>query len=89
MNDTQHTKAVQYGRAAGYEAGRDADSADAEPDLSGEWADTLTGPMLVSDAMEVAGIDEADPEADSLFADVTDAYEDAFYEALHDRWAVA
>lgn len=50
-------------------------------DLSGEWADTLTGPQLAKDALESVGVDpEAEPYVD-WFADICDAYSEAFDEA--------
>lgn len=70
-------------------------------DLSGEWADTLTGPELVADAIADAGADAddiADPERDAvmtlgeaLFSELCDAYEEGFAEtsrgALFERAA--
>lgn len=54
-------------------------------DLSGEWADTLTGQQLVMDAMAEADYDDEDGDS-SVFADifngVCDAYEVAFGAAL-------
>lgn len=52
------------------------------PDLSGEWADLLNGSQLVSDAVEAAGIDEETEDVNSLFADVCDAYENAFHDSV-------
>src|SRR5690349_11916464 len=49
-------------------------------DLSGEWADTLTGPQLVADAVLDAVVDIAQDagESDDWFSDICDAYETAF-----------
>jgi hypothetical protein len=66
------------------------------PDLSGEWADTLTGPALVADALAAAGLTRIDVPAADLtgdpdatiaaaadwFTDVCDAYESAFSDAV-------
>jgi hypothetical protein len=61
------------------------------PDLSGQWADTLTGPALVADALAAAGIPDADVMARASaapmpfvdwFSDVCDAYESAFSDAV-------
>ena len=46
-------------------------------DLSGQWADTLTGPELVTAAAAYAGIDDAE----DVFNDICDAYEVAFEHA--------
>lgn len=52
-------------------------------DLSGEWAGTLTGPELVADAAAAAyGATGGYPHADDWFADVCDAYESAFADAV-------
>lgn len=55
-------------------------------DLSGEWADTLTGPQLVSEAVSEVDLGEDDArKADRLndwFTDVCDAYENAFSDAV-------
>lgn len=48
------------------------------PDLSGEWADTLTGPQLVEDAYY-----PNDPDMDA-FTDICDAYETAFSQESED-----
>ncbi len=58
-----------------------------QPDLSGEWADTLTGPELVRDALDAAGLTECGPgfyqPVESGFdSDICDAYELAFSEAV-------
>lgn len=54
------------------------------PDLSGQWADSLTGPELVSDAWDAAGVSrgtvKGDPTFDAAFSDICDAYEVAFSE---------
>jgi hypothetical protein len=55
-------------------------------DLSGEWADRLTGPMLVHDALVAGGIDHEDDDAMyratlDWFSDICDAYEVAFSDA--------
>jgi hypothetical protein len=64
-------------------------------DLSGEWADTLTGPELVSDAVWRAygGLWDDRPELEQScadwFSDICDAYETAFDQAATDylaRW---
>ena len=54
------------------------------PDLSGQWADTLTGPQLVRDALEYAGEDPDGDEAQDAFGDICDAYEAAFSAAVED-----
>lgn len=65
-----------------------------QPDLSGQWADSLTGPELVADALSDAGvnIDSADGERHSdkyvdWFSDICDAYETAFSQAVEDEIA--
>lgn len=62
------------------------------PDLSGQWADSLTGPDLVRDAIaDATGIydDSADAWTDDpfsiLFSDICDAYELAFDTAAQDE----
>jgi hypothetical protein len=64
-------------------------------DLSGEWADTLTGPELVSDAVWRAygGLWDDRPELEQScadwFSDICAAYETAFDQAASDylvRW---
>lgn len=55
------------------------------PDLSGQWSDSLTGPILVDDAMDAAGVVDADTTEDAdpyeaWFSDICDAYETAFSE---------
>ena len=65
-------------------------------DLSGEWADTLTGPQLVRDAWWSAypdlDSDDMDDQMDDLnatgtdaFSDICDAYETAFSTAVQDE----
>lgn len=58
-------------------------------DLSGQWADMLNGPALVSDALSEAGMDDdadAWPDAYSdWFNDICDAYELAFDNAAKDE----
>lgn len=59
-------------------------------DLSGEWADSLTGPQLVEDALSDAGLPPTGGDApDGLFADICDAYEQAFQEAAEDAITAA
>jgi hypothetical protein len=62
-------------------------------DLSGQWADTLTGPQLVSDAIGAADDGSQPMEAFELaahnwtrdwFSDICDAYENAFSDAVID-----
>ena len=57
------------------------------PDLSGQWADSLTGPTLVLDAMP-SHVYSDDERADA-FTDICDAYElgfsDASTEAIETR----
>lgn len=53
---------------------------DPEPDLSGQWADGMTGPLLLSIVTE--GLDLGDLD---LFSDACQAYEDAFREAVKNR----
>lgn len=59
-------------------------------DLSGEWANSLTGPQLVEDALVTAGFSaDGDIEAPSdiagdWFTDICDAYEQAFSDAAQD-----
>lgn len=66
-------------------------------DLSGQWADSLTGPELVDDAIDAAGVVIVDDEttlgdpyagreslAADWFSDLCDAYEDAFGTAVQD-----
>lgn len=57
------------------------------PDLSGQWADTLTGPDLVNDAADYAGFETDDDGTplgvtDDFFTAVCDAYEYAYTEAV-------
>ena len=51
-------------------------------DLSGQWADTLTGPELVRDALDYAGQDPDGEAAEYAFSDICDAYETAFSDAV-------
>ena len=57
-----------------------------QPDLSGQWADGLTGPELFREACEHAGLD---PEEwlEAGFGDVCNAYEDAFLETVEHQIA--
>jgi hypothetical protein len=55
-------------------------------DLSGEWADRLTGPELVRDALSYVGWSGDDEDTD-WFSDICDAYELAFDTAAHDEIA--
>lgn len=48
-------------------------------DLSGEWADSLTGPELVVAAL---GADDETPEYSDWFSDICDAYEIAYSDAV-------
>jgi hypothetical protein len=53
------------------------------PDLSGQWADGRTGPFLVKDAADAAHAATGHyPHTDEWFADICDAYETAFSEAV-------
>lgn len=52
-------------------------------DLSGEWADSLTGPGLVEEIGDEAGLDEQ--ERIDWFSEICDAYETAFCEASADE----
>jgi hypothetical protein len=52
-------------------------------DLSGEWADTLTGPQLVADAISYAG--GSDDLSDDWFTNICDAYETAYDDAVLDE----
>lgn len=54
-------------------------------DLSGEWADTLTGPELVSESLEAAAIETDGDEATDWFTEICDAYEAAFSTAAEDE----
>ena len=65
-------------------------------DLSGEWADTLTGPELVHDALWAVLPASDDPSQDDatedafyadVFTDVCDAYENAYNTAAQDAIA--
>ena len=62
-------------------------------DLSGQWADTLTGPALVADALDVADVARDRigdrPEDAAWFHDICDAYECAFADAAEDAIASA
>lgn len=53
------------------------------PDLSGEWADTLTGPELFEGALRAAG-DDTLRAGMTVYGDVCDAYESAFSDAVTD-----
>jgi hypothetical protein len=53
------------------------------PDLSGQWADSLTDLQLVTDALEVAGIDD-DKDAEELHAEICTAYDGAFLDTVAD-----
>lgn len=61
------------------------------PDLSGEWADSLTGPQLVDDALSAAGVtvddETGNPSRERMdwFTDICDAYETAFNDAVEDE----
>ena len=58
-------------------------------DLSGEWADTLTGPQLVAESIsEAHEPDDPDHYADS-FSEICRAYEQAFSDAAQDEIARA
>ncbi len=56
------------------------------PDLSGQWADSLTGPQLVADALAagMAGNSGAYDPAGEWHDDIYDAYETAYSEAVED-----
>jgi hypothetical protein len=60
-------------------------------DLSGQWADTLTGPQLEADALDAAGVHDGDGLAEDMewFTDICDAYESAFSEATETAIATA
>lgn len=60
-------------------------------DLSGEWADTLTGPQLFDDALRAAGVYDQDSGRDVSdgMTDICDAYEMAFSEAAEAAIAAA
>jgi hypothetical protein len=65
-----------------------------QPDLSGQWADGLTGPQLVQDAILSAVDTDEDEAADAIleryddaFTDICDAYEAAFSSAAEDEIA--
>jgi hypothetical protein len=65
-------------------------------DLSGEWADTLTGPGLVADAVaaalygdDTAGETAYDAARADWFTDICDAYETAYSDAATDAIATA
>jgi len=55
-------------------------------DLSGQWADSLSGLEIVRDAWESADVPPDDREEDS-FTDVCDAYDIAFSDAVTDEIA--
>jgi hypothetical protein len=78
---------------AGIEAG-DSAVTDTFPsaDLSGQWADTLTGPQLVADAWHAAGVNEDQLDAlrakgEDGFSEICDTYEAAFSQAVEDEIA--
>lgn len=55
------------------------------PDLSGQWADALTGPQLVADAIRAAtehGAIYSEQDANDAFGDLCDTYETAFDDAM-------
>jgi hypothetical protein len=63
------------------------------PDLSGQWADSLTGPRLIVDALDAAGHSRETVhastygycrESEEWGADICDAYENAFSDAVSD-----
>lgn len=60
-------------------------------DLSGQWADRMTGPGLVADALDEAGLNEGTnptayrKAADNWFTSICDAYETAFDLAVQDE----
>lgn len=71
-----NTSEATYGRVrVGIEDGDPAilDALPA-PDLSSQWADGLTGPQLVNDAMTFAGL----PAGPLDLTDICDAYETAY-----------
>ena len=59
-------------------------------DLSGEYADTLTGPQLVRDALDAADVPQEDGDGiparewSDWFTEICDAYETAFNDAASD-----
>lgn len=55
------------------------------PDLSGQWAGTLTGPDLVRDAILASGADGTTMQdaEEYWFTDICDAYDDAFNDAVY------
>lgn len=65
------------------------------PDLSGQWADDMTGPDLVDDAIAETGVDSERHEriyramSENGFTDICDAYENAFNEACEHAIAKA
>lgn len=75
--------------AADWIAGGAPEDERPEPDLSGEWADTLTGPVLYALAYGSVVIGEdgaplaviAEPFGDD-FSEVCGAYEDAYRDAV-------
>lgn len=52
-------------------------------DLSGEWADSRTGPMLVAEAYSV-DMDDITESMMDAFSDICDAYETAYDTAVSD-----
>lgn len=82
--DLDETSAARIARGI---ADGDPEILDSLPcaDLSGQWADTLTGPQLVLEALEHAEsgvIDVDDPRLADWFTDICDAYESAFGDAV-------
>ena len=58
------------------------------PDLSGQWADTMSGPDLIRRALDEAGLeeDEIDDAYDGEYdGEICDAYENAFSQAVDDE----
>jgi hypothetical protein len=55
------------------------------PDLSGEWADVRSGPQLVAEAAEEAGLEAYSEIVQDAFSEICDAYETAFSEAAQDE----
>jgi hypothetical protein len=85
---TRHVADNARGVLAAIENGDDYGGPTA--DLSGEWADTLTGPQLVEDALfHVDPLEEhrAGIDGHAIFTDICDAYEDAYRMAADDTIA--
>lgn len=55
-----------------------------QPDLSGTWADRMSGPDLVNRVLDIAGIDPDTQDAWDGFDDICTHYESAFYDAVAD-----